>query len=206
MNIIKNIIFDFGDIFINLDKPASLREICKLLPDFNLSPEVADMNERYEKGRVTTSEFIAFYRTHTGELSEKDLRFCWNAILKDFPDYRMEFLESIAKSEKYRLFLLSNTNEMHIEWVRKSMGEDQFMKFRSFFEVFYLSHEMGMRKPDKEIFEFVIDTNQLEAANTLFIDDTPENTEAAALTGLQTWNLIPGKEDIVQLFEKNYRF
>ena len=86
----------------------------------------------------------------------------------DFPEERLIYLENLAKSKEYRLFLLSNTNEIHIDYVKEDMGMDRFNRFKNSFEVFYLSYEMKMRKPDEEIFEFVLSENNLKPQATLF--------------------------------------
>ena len=131
--------------------------------------------------------------------TRQDLINAWNAILLDFPDKRLEFIEALAKENRYRLFLLSNTNDIHIEYVKQQMGMERFYRFKESFEVFYLSYEMGMRKPDTEIFEFVLEENKLVAGETFLVDDTKENTDTAASIGINTWNLNVGKEDITQL-------
>ena len=79
------------------------------------------------------------------------------------------------------------------------MGMTNYNRFKNAFEVFYLSYEMGMRKPDSEIFEFVLTENDLRPSETLFVDDTKENTDSASSLGIKTWNLQVGQEDITQL-------
>jgi putative hydrolase of the HAD superfamily len=123
----------------------------------------------------------------------------WNSMLLDFPESRLAFLESLSKTGLYRLFLLSNTNEIHIAHVMEKMGEVDYSRFRESFEGFYLSHELQLRKPEKAVFEFVLGKHGLRTGETLFIDDTRENIEAARALGLQTWHLQVGIEDISQL-------
>ncbi len=194
---IKNIILDFGDVFINLDKPATAREMTKY-GFAEITPELDTLFKNYEMGLITSEEFLG----HTGKLfpsaTQQNLIDAWNAILLDFPEERLQFLENLANEGLYRLFLLSNTNEIHIENEKRKMGE-RFTSFQNAFEGFYLSYEMGKRKPDLNIFEQVLDENSLMPEQTLFVDDTKENTDAAAQLGIKTWNLQVGKEDIVQL-------
>src|SRR5690606_36806510 len=95
--------------------------------------------------------------------------------------------------------LLSKTNELHMRHVSEQMGPERFQRFKNAFDVFYLSHEMGMRKPDREIFEFVLERNQLKAEETFFVDDLAENTDAAAGLEIHVWNLLLGTEDITLL-------
>lgn len=197
---IKNIIFDFGDIFINLDKEATYRAMATLGVT-EISQEMMRVYYRYEKGLMTTDAFIGFFYEKFNIPKEK-LIDAWNAILLDFPQKRLDFLKSLANSKKYRLFLLSNTNDLHISWVQNSLGDQFYTEFKNSFEKFYLSHEINFRKPDVEIYEFVLEENNLIANETLFVDDLKENTEAAKTLGIHTWNLIPENEDVTQLFSK----
>ena len=198
---IKNIIFDFGDIFVNLDKQVVLKAlknngINEFLPKFHA------LNNDFEVGKISPTEFLDRLRIDFPNLSTSELADIWNSMLLDFPEYRLDFIKELARTKKYRLFLLSNTNALHIPHVGLVMGMDRFERFKNCFEQFYLSHEIRLRKPNTEVYQFVLDQNDLEAEHTLFIDDTLENTEAAATLGIKTWNLQVGKEDIIQLKEK----
>ncbi len=198
---IKNIIFDFGDIFIDLDKPATARAMQKFGFE-NLTPELDTLFMNYEKGLISSPVFLETVSKLFPIAKENELVDAWNAILKDFPDARLEFIENLAKENNYRLFLLSNTNDIHIEYVKEQMGMEKFDRFKNSFETFHLSYEMGMRKPDLEIFEFVLNIDNLVASETLFIDDTKENTDAASSLGINVWNLQVGKEDVTQLMSR----
>jgi len=197
---IKNIIFDFGDIFLNLDKNATFVVLEKLGVN-EITDEMMLIAYQYEKGEITTDNFVNYFND-TFDISKEDLVFAWNAILLDFPNHRLQFLKQLAASKKYRLFLLSNTNELHISWVQNQWGKELYTEFKNCFEQFYLSHEIHFRKPNSDIFEFVLQENKLNATETFFIDDTKENTDTAKKLGIQTWNLVPGKEDIVDLVTK----
>lgn len=201
---IKNIIFDFGDIFINLDKKATYKEIEKLGVS-EISDEMMEVAHEYEKGLISTDEFIAFFSVQF-KIPKQDLVRAWNAVLLDFPLTRLAFLRALSKRKKYRLFLLSNTNELHISWIQENWGTKLYTEFKNCFEQFYLSHEIHFRKPDATIYEFVLNENNLIAKETIFIDDVEENTIAANALGIHTWNLIPGKEDVIQLFAKKELF
>ncbi|WP_405605666.1 HAD-IA family hydrolase [Polaribacter sp. Asnod1-A03] len=198
---IKNIIFDFGDIFINLDKPATYREMA-ILGVTKITEEMIEVYHKYETGLMSTNDFVNFFHDKFG-LEKQDLINAWNAVLLDFPKKRLDFLKELVASKKYRLFLLSNTNDLHISWIQNSLGETFFNEFKNCFEQFYLSHEINLRKPDTEIYEFVLNENNLIADETLFVDDLKENTDSANKLGIHTWNLIPGEEEVVELFTKN---
>ncbi len=196
---IKNIIFDFGDVFINLDKEVIFREIEKFGGQTTLTPEILSVNKRYEVGGISSHEFIAALSTVYPTAQKGDIVRIWNAMILDFPEHRLEFLENLAKRGTHRLFLLSNTNALHIEKVVENIGQQRYNRFKACFEQFYLSHEIQLRKPDAAIFEFVLSKNGLVAAETLFIDDTKENTDSAKLLGMHVWNLEVGREDVVEL-------
>lgn len=199
---VKNIIFDFGDIFINLDKQVVVKEILKQGGNLDILPEIHLLNERYEVGGISSEEFVSQLVALFPMVTPERIVDVWNSMLLDFPDFRLEFISNLAKEAKYRLFLLSNTNALHIPHVKKIMGSDKFNRFRNSFEQFYLSHEIQLRKPNTEVYQFVLDQNGLQAEETFFIDDTKENTEAAAQLGIRTWNLKVGLEDIIHLKTK----
>ncbi|MBU2930060.1 HAD family hydrolase [Winogradskyella psychrotolerans] len=199
MQKIKTIIFDFGDVFINLDKQGAMQHALDL---FNLKTFEADMigiNELYEVGKISTSEFITFYKSKFPKVSETALIKAWNCIIKDFPAYRLEFIKNLALQKKYKLILLSNTNDMHIDYVKETVPF--FEEFKSCFDVFYLSQQIHFRKPNTDIFEFVLNENKLNASECLFIDDTKDNTDTAGQMGFHTWNIDETQEDVITLFE-----
>ena len=196
--LIQNIIFDFGDIFINLDKSATLREL-STFGFHEPTPRMQELAMEYEKGLVNSDFFEQELSFLIPSASRVQIKSAWNAILKDIPESRLNFLNELKHRQQYRLFLLSNTNEWHIQYVEEDMGPESFADFRQQFEHFYLSYEMGMRKPDAEIYQRVLDEQALVAEQTLFIDDTFENVQSAKALGLQTWHLQVGVEDISEL-------
>jgi glucose-1-phosphatase len=198
---IKNIIFDFGDIFINLDKGVVFREMQKYQNN-GLTSDLLALNNDFEVGHIEPEAFVNGLRSSFPTTSSQKIIDIWNSMLLDFPDYRLEFIESLANEGSYRLFLLSNTNALHIPHVSEIMGKVKYNRFKSCFEKFYLSHEIHLRKPNAEIYQFVLDENGLNPAKTFFVDDTLENTDAAKKLGIAVWNLIVGQEDIIQLKSK----
>lgn len=196
---IDTIIFDFGDIFINLDKQATIDALEKLgLNQWN--EDLNQLNLQFEKGKITEEHFLLGIQKHIPNASIEDITIAWNAILLDFPLHRLEFLQKLSK--KYRLFLLSNTDAIHIATFEREKGVSFYSDFYQCFEKVYFSFEMGMRKPDTEIFNYLLQKHQLSAKKTLFVDDKKENTDAAFALGLHIWNLQVGHEDVVDLFSK----
>ena len=194
---IKAIIFDFGDVFINLDKSATLREMRKHRIE-DLTEDILELNRKYEKGLVSSDKFITTYQEEFKQLEAEIFVNSWNAILIDFPEYRYQFLKKLSEEKDYKLILLSNTNEIHIDWVKENVPF--YEDFKTCFDAFYLSHEINFRKPDAEIYEFVLKKHKLEPEECLFIDDTIENTKAAEALGIHTWNIEPTREDVIDLF------
>ena len=103
---------------------------------------------------------------------------------------------------KYRLLLLTNTDQTHIDHFEHKVGMTFARSFYQCFEKVYYSFETGKRKPDPDLFKMLIRKHDLDPARTLFIDDKRENTDAAAALGIKVWNIVPGQEDVSQLFEK----
>ena len=196
---IKNIIFDFGDIFINLDKEG-LQNALQSLGIQEWNSELNLLNESFEKGLCSEELFLTGIQKHTSDENLDEIKASWCKILSDFPIHRLEFLEELKPN--FRLFLLSNTDAIHIAHFRKTVGEAFYLRFFNSFEKVYFSYDMGLRKPQPEIYEQVLTENNLKASETLFVDDKKENTDAAKQLGIQVWNLQVGKEDVVDLFNK----
>lgn len=194
---IKAIVFDFGDVFINLNKNAVVRELKKFNVD-EFSDELRENNHKYEKGLISSEEFLSGYQQANPEFSKEEIKRSWNTILTDFPRYRLDFIKRLSEKKEYKLILLSNTNEIHINWIKEHVPF--FEEFRKCFDAFYLSYEINMRKPDAEIYRFVLEEHGLKAEECLFIDDTAANTQAAEELGFHTWNLEPTREDVIDLF------
>lgn len=198
---IRNLIFDFGGVLIDLDMEAVPRGLQKFGLE-SAGPDLVRVSQLYETGQISTARFLTEVRRLLPGSREAEIRQIWNATVAQFPMARLEFLESLKASGQYRMFLLSNTNPLHVERARSTMGTWEFERFRNCFREFYLSHEIGMRKPEPEIFTFVLEENDLVAGETLFIDDTLEHTESAARLGIRTWHLQVGRESILELHQK----
>jgi len=195
---IDTLIFDFGNVFIDLDIENGFRESLRKLRISALSEDIIHINKQYEIGAVTTDDFINFYAEKFPHLTKTELVDLWNIILKAFPKYRLDFLNRLKSENKYKLILISNTNELHIKWIQERVPF--YENFKNCFDAFYLSHEINLRKPNTDIFEFVLNKNYTKAETCLFIDDNAENINTANTLGFKTWHIIPYKEDVVDLF------
>jgi len=196
---IDTIIFDFGDIFINLDKKATIDGLERLgLSSWN--EDLDQLNISFEKGQISRDAFLLGIQKQIPNATIDEILMAWNAVLLDFPLYRLEFLQLLSK--KFRLFLLSNTDAIHIDHFEQREGASFYGDFYQCFEKVYFSYEMGMRKPDAEIYTTVINRHELAPKRTLFVDDKKDNTDAAKALGLHVWNLQVGKEDVIELLDK----
>lgn len=196
---IDTIIFDFGDIFINLDKKATIDGLERLgLSSWN--EDLDQLNISFEKGQISRDAFLLGIQKQIPNATIDEILMAWNAVLLDFPLYRLEFLQLLSK--KFRLFLLSNTDAIHIDHFEQREGASFYGDFYQCFEKVYFSYEMGMRKPDAEIYTTLINRHELAPKRTLFVDDKKDNTDAAKALGLHVWNLQVGKEDVIELLDK----
>lgn len=205
MKNIKNIIFDLGGVILNIDytitaeafKNIGVKNYNELYTQFNQISLFDDL----ETGKITPDFFRRKIKNLCKlDISDKEIDKAWNAMLLDFPKERLDLLNNLKN--KYRLFLLSNTNEIHLIDYQKQLKEKfNINNLSKFFEKEYYSHIEGLRKPNKEIFEMVLEENHLIASETLFIDDSIQHIEGAKLVGINTHHLTNG-ETINNLFKK----
>jgi epoxide hydrolase-like predicted phosphatase len=191
---IKNIIFDLGGVLLDIDfalthkafEKAGVKGFAELYGQHAASPFFVD----FEKGKIETAVFFDHIRSICGcELDNDTIRNCWNALLKTgFKKETADWLEEIGK--RYRIFLFSNTNIIHYQWFAANFYQVAGREFNSCFVKAYYSHEMGLRKPDAVSYQMIFDEQGLDVAETLFIDDTIKNIEAAKALGLQTVHLV----------------
>ncbi|MBN2348347.1 MAG: HAD family phosphatase [Bacteroidales bacterium] len=199
---IKNIIFDWGGVITNIDfnatifafKKFGLNEMDNLYTKFNQN----DLFVELETGKISPAQFRNRLRQKIGRpVSDVKLDEAWNAMMLDIPSERMELLNQLRKN--YRIFLLSNTNQIHVEAYRHYLREQFGLNsFSEIFEKVYYSFEIGLRKPGTEIFQFVLKDSQLAPEETLFIDDTEVNIQSAEQTGITSFFLQ--ERDIREIF------
>ena len=193
----KNIIFDFGGIFFNIDLSLTEKAFTDLgVADFNSLyslTEASDLFEKLETGTVTPDEFYEGFRHATQmNLGDEEIKNAWNALLLDYPKERLEWLEDISK--RYNIYLYSNTNKIHHdEFTRRFQPVTGRDKFDDYFIKAWYSHEVKLRKPYPESFTTLLQSENLNATETLFVDDTFKNIEGAQKAGLHTFHLPPPK-------------
>ena len=191
------IIFDLGGVILNIDYNLARNAFEKLgVRNFDelYSQTGADMLFReLETGRISEENFYNELNKCTGlQLSPFEIKQAWNAMLLDFREESLLFLDAIRS--KYKLFLLSNTNHIHIPEFNKIYNQKKREKpFIDYFEKVYYSCEIGLRKPDAECYDWVLEKESLAPGKTIFVDDTLPNVEAAKVAGMKTILLEPGK-------------
>ena len=152
----------------------------------------SDLFDNWEMGKISREEFLAAMKQASAtNISEQQILTAWNAMLLDFPVRRLQILQQLRLY--HDLFLLSNTNEIHEETFNNILMESHGIpNIGVFFDRVYLSHRVGLRKPMLEIFERVLEENNLKPEHTLFIDDSPQHIEGAKRAGIQTIYLEKG--------------
>jgi len=158
--------------------------------------------EKFERGAISSEEFRRTIKNHY-QVPPTDAAIddTWNALLVDIPLQRIQLLEDIRN--QYRIFLLSNSNEIHYQHYQKDFRKKTgFQDFDDLFERSYFSFQLHLSKPGKEIFEFVLKDSMLDPAQTLFIDDTLKHIQAARDLGINGYHLnIKNGEQLLDLFE-----
>ena len=193
---IKHIIFDLGGVLLNIDynltEKAFIDAGIKNFPELYGQLQQSDLFDKWEIGLMERAEFIStLQKISDTPLTEAQILNAWNAMLLDFPVRRLQILQQLRLY--YDLFLLSNTNEIHEESFNNIlMRAHGFPNIGVFFDKVYLSHRVGMRKPNAEIFQRILDDNDLKPEQTLFIDDSPQHIVTAKQLGIQTIFLEKG--------------
>lgn len=188
---IKNIIFDLGDVILNIDVPVaslsfaklSCREQAEILTLFKEN----DLFRQFETGLLDEASFRNLIRklVDSPDWTDEMIDTAWNSLLLDMPVERVELLKTLRS--KYRLFLLSNTSSIHITQVNKILEAATGIKnLDELFDKVYLSYEMGIMKPDPEIYLQVLKEQNIKAEETLFLDDNADNIKSAAKLGIDT--------------------
>lgn len=193
---IKNIIFDLGAVILNIDYEATQKAFEKLgITDGNefYSKQQQDrLFDELETGKIDEAEFVKRIQEHVKTpLQYNEIIDAWNAIILDFPLRRLQILQQLQLH--FNIFLLSNTNEIHErEFNKRLQSTCGYPSLAVFFDKIYLSHRVGLRKPNLEIFKKVLNDNHLKAEETLFIDDSLQHIEAANTLGIQTIHMKDG--------------
>lgn len=207
---LKNLIFDLGDVIIPIDMGAPIRNFAQLagLPEADVKALFLEHNLwlHYETGVVDDDGFRQgvrqLLRQHQSETSaraaseewtDEIIDFTWNTILLDLPVERVERIEALKESGQYRLFLLSNTSAIHIRQVNQMLTALNKPILQDLFERVFLSYEVQLAKPSPEIYRHVLQEAGIVAEETAFFDDNAANIAAAAALGIQAVHVVAPK-------------
>lgn len=194
---IQNVIFDFGGVFFEIDYHAPVRAFQQLgFEDFDkiyAQASQSDLFDQLETGKISDEDFYQVIEGYCpAGTTRKQIVDAWNCILLSI-DPEMVALAQATRDRGYRTFLLSNTNAIHVAEFEKMIEEKMGLEnFRKAFEKIYYSNEIGIKKPYPETFLEVCKWNNIEPAETLFIDDSLQHVEGAKKAGLQAQHLKPG--------------
>jgi putative hydrolase of the HAD superfamily len=201
MSEIKNIIFDLGGVILNLNYGATAAAFNALglnnFDDFYNQKQQTELFNNFEKGLISEEIFIEKFKRETA-LEKLDIIKAWNAMLLNLPAKRLHFIKALKNH--YSIFLLSNTNEIHIKhFEAQLLQENNFSLFKKSFHKIYYSCRMHNRKPDLVCFQKVLNENSLKANETLFIDDSIQHIKAAQKLEIKTY-LMEQNKSIIDLF------
>lgn len=194
---IKNLLFDFGGVILNLDYNLTTEAFKKLgynnFNDLFSQYKISELFERLETGHVSEDTFFGVMRSLVQPTpSHEDILKAWNAMLISYRLGSLKFLEELAPH--YNLYLLSNTNIIHKRAFDKMLEEEtSYKSFSAFFDKAYYSHLVGLRKPYNEVYEYVLNDAGIKPEETLFIDDSINNIETAQKLNFKTDLLLPGE-------------
>ena len=190
---IKNIVFDLGGVLCGLDAERCIRAFHQIGAEevavYVEEHRVEDLFLQSELGYITTEEFCEEVRRITQRpIDDEKIVWAWNELLTGITDERLQAVLELSK--KYRLFVLSNTNDMHWKkWEASSLLPLKGEVFKDgVFEKCFLSYELHLAKPQREIFETVLQQADIKADETLFIDDSLKNCQAAEALGIHTYH------------------
>ncbi len=196
---IKNIIFDLGGVILNIDFNKAAIAFKELgINNFEELYSRATQSKLFinlEKGFITDEQFYDEIRSLSGiNISNSDIKAAWNELILDFPPKRLELLKQLR--ENYNCFLLSNTNKIHYDCYQSDLRDQHNVDgLESLFEKAYFSQDIKLRKPNFNSFQYVLSDQKIKPKETLFIDDTMDNINAAKEMGMHTLYIDVAKND-----------
>ena len=203
---LDTLILDLGGVLIDVDYARTAAAFKALgverFEELFSKAKQTDLFDRFERGEVEAALFREELRKLAGvPLSDRQIDSCWNAMLGSIPAERMLLVEDLRM--RYRVFLLSNTNVIHVPaFMAIVAAENRIIDFRQEFDGFFFSFEMGLRKPEPAIFHRVLKETFATSGRTLFIDDSIQHVEGARNAGLPAEHLDLTREDVVGMVER----
>ena len=198
------LIFDLGNVIIDIDYRGSLNRIKQELPEA-IHPKVdsfylTDFHKEYEKGMIDSSQFREEVRSYfEADWTDQKVDLLWNSLLGKIPKERLELIKNLRKI--YQVGVLSNTNHIHILGVNEILKTDHGLEnFDPIFDWVFLSHEMGLAKPSQEIYDRLVKELHTTADRIIFFDDLSANVKGASEAGINAIH-VTGPEVIFDFFK-----
>ncbi len=195
----RTLIFDFGNVLINLDYPKCFSTFYKVLgQDFSkgLPDKTKEHLFRYERGQINTEAFLWHLQQYKPEAEVREIISAWNEVLGELPLSRLQMVAELRKN--YNVVLLSNINDLHEKDIHKYVKNVLHIEdfHADYFDKVYYSHLIKLRKPDREIYDYVTSDLDVKPESILFIDDMEVNIAACKAAG---WNGVTHnpEEDII---------
>lgn len=197
MKQIKNIVFDFGGVIINISRESAVKKFVEIgvanADDLLDAYHQKGIFLEVEDGRITAEEFRKELSAVAGkELTYEQVQEGWLGFMTDVPLYRLDYLLELRK--KYKLYILSNTNPFVMNWARSADFTSARKPLDDYFDKIYASYEMKQVKPARAIFESMIQDAGLDPEETLFVDDGSANIKMAQELGMKTLQPINGED------------
>ncbi|MEP0713573.1 HAD family phosphatase [Algoriphagus sp.] len=198
------LIFDLGNVIIDLDYPKALQRIKEeVSTDFHSRVDsfyITDFHKDYERGIINSSQFREEVRSYFQQSwADQKVDELWNCLLKSIPVQRLELISKLRKN--FQIGVLSNTNLIHIEAVNRILqNEHGIENFGPLVDWLFLSHEMGLAKPSPEIYEKMLGDLGTTGDRVIFFDDLQANVEGARAVGIKAVH-VTGPEVIFDYFK-----
>ncbi len=203
---IKCIIFDLGDVIVELDFDQFFNEVITPSPlnkpKTPIMLEFFRQSDTYHQGKISDKEFYnqACELLRVCNLNQKAFYTAFNSIISKINMEMVELVKNIRKNNTLKLICMSNINSSHWKYIKK-------MKWNiwDLFDDFILSHEVHLTKPDSKIFEIAIQKSRCKPEEIVFIDDGFNNIRAALDLGIIGIRFVDINELIKSLHELNIK-
>lgn len=194
---IKDIVFDLGGVIIELDTQRPIdrfKEIGVSDADKLLDPyEQKGIFLALENGTIDLEGFRQQLSEHAGkDLSMDDIYYGWMGFMVDVPQEKLDYIQQLRKN--YKVYILSNTNPVIMRWAKSAVFSPAGLPLTAYVDKIYASFEIGLTKPDRQIFDYMIRDAGIIPSETLFIDDGKRNIETALSLGFHTYQPANGED------------
>lgn len=207
---IRNIVFDLGGVIMTICQDEAIKRFksigLKNVEDYLNPYTQTDIFGDIEEGKISAEQFREKLSELIGkEVTYEECKFAWLGYRQDVPLRNLDILRKL-KVQGYKLILLSNTNPFMMSWGLSGEFDGNGNSLESYFDSLYLSYKLGVMKPNKKIFQYIIDNEKIQPGESLFIDDGERNINAARLLGFKTLCPINGEDwtkELIELLKNN---